>query len=90
MKNNTSTPPKDSAPNVPEARLCNRPAHTLASNYQYHQGADCFVASKGYLKVDRRIKEHRRMRHSLNLAKEVQQNLLPKDRPDFSGLDIAG
>lgn len=30
------------------------------------------------------------MRQSLNLAKEVQQNLLPKNRPDFKGLDIAG
>ena len=30
------------------------------------------------------------MRQSLNMAKEVQQNLLPKNRPDFKGLDIAG
>lgn len=33
---------------------------------------------------------HRRVRHSLSLAKEVQQSLLPKANPKISGLDIAG
>lgn len=33
---------------------------------------------------------HRRVRHSLSLAMEVQQNLLPKTDPDLEGLDIAG
>ena len=35
-------------------------------------------------------KEHRRVRHSLSLAMEVQQNLLPKATPKIEGLDIAG
>lgn len=35
-------------------------------------------------------KEHRRVRHSLSLAMEVQQNLLPRDIPRVPGLDIAG
>jgi serine phosphatase RsbU (regulator of sigma subunit) len=35
-------------------------------------------------------KEHRRVRHSLSLAMEVQQNLLPQDIPQVAGLDIAG
>ena len=34
--------------------------------------------------------EHRRVRQSLSLAMEVQQNLLPKDTPMVAGLDIAG
>ena len=34
--------------------------------------------------------EHRRVRHSLSLAMEVQQNLLPKSNPRVEGLDIAG
>ena len=34
--------------------------------------------------------EHRRVRHSLSLAMEVQQNLLPKSNPQVEGLDIAG
>jgi serine phosphatase RsbU (regulator of sigma subunit) len=35
-------------------------------------------------------KEHRRVRHSLSLAMEVQQNLLPKTDPRIDGLTIAG
>ncbi len=35
-------------------------------------------------------KEHRRVRHALSLAMEVQQNLLPKATPKIEGLDIAG
>ena len=34
--------------------------------------------------------EHQRVRHSLSLAMEVQQNLLPKTNPQIDGLDIAG
>jgi sigma-B regulation protein RsbU (phosphoserine phosphatase) len=36
------------------------------------------------------LKDRYRLRQSLNLAKEVQQNLLPKKDPQFPGLDIAG
>lgn len=35
-------------------------------------------------------REHRRVRHYLSLAMEVQQNLLPKSDPQVEGLDIAG
>jgi len=35
-------------------------------------------------------REHQRVRHSLSLAMEVQQNLLPKENPMITGLDIAG
>jgi sigma-B regulation protein RsbU (phosphoserine phosphatase) len=36
------------------------------------------------------LKERDRMRHSLELAREVQQNLLPQKAPRIKGLDIAG
>ena len=36
------------------------------------------------------LKERDRMRHSLFLAKEIQQNLLPIGDPQIEGLDIAG
>ena len=36
------------------------------------------------------LKDRYRLRQSLDLAKEVQQNLLPKEDPQFPGLDIAG
>jgi serine phosphatase RsbU (regulator of sigma subunit) len=35
-------------------------------------------------------REHRKVRHSLSLAMEVQQNLLPGSTPSVHGLDIAG
>lgn len=36
------------------------------------------------------LKERDRMRHLLEVAKEVQQNFLPKSDPRVAGLDIAG
>ena len=36
------------------------------------------------------LKERDRMRHSLELAKEVQQNFMPQKPPQIPGLDIAG
>jgi sigma-B regulation protein RsbU (phosphoserine phosphatase) len=35
-------------------------------------------------------KEHQRVQHALSLAKEVQQNLLPKSDPTVTGMDISG
>jgi sigma-B regulation protein RsbU (phosphoserine phosphatase) len=36
------------------------------------------------------LQERYELRRSLNLAREVQQNLLPRDNPAVKGLDIAG
>jgi sigma-B regulation protein RsbU (phosphoserine phosphatase) len=36
------------------------------------------------------LKERQRMQQSLDIAKEVQQNLLPRHDPEIEGLDIAG
>ena len=38
----------------------------------------------------KREKERDRLRHSLDLAREVQQILLPKAGPEIAGLDVAG
>ena len=38
----------------------------------------------------KRVKERDRLRHSLKLAREVQQILLPKRNPKIAGLDIVG
>ena len=43
-----------------------------------------------FISLGQHLKEHRRMRHSLSLAQEVQQNLLPRKTPQLAGLDIAG
>ncbi|MCF6248999.1 MAG: SpoIIE family protein phosphatase [Desulfobacula sp.] len=36
------------------------------------------------------LEERKKMQRSLNLAREIQQNLLPKQNPKIPGLDIAG
>jgi len=36
------------------------------------------------------LRDRYRLRQSLDLAKEVQRNLLPKKNPSFAGLDISG
>ena len=36
------------------------------------------------------LKERERLKQSLDIAKEVQQNLLPDKDPELEGLDIAG
>ncbi|MDF1592973.1 MAG: SpoIIE family protein phosphatase [Desulfobacterales bacterium] len=45
---------------------------------------------KIFNRVGPRLKELYHMRHSLALAMEVQQNLLPQRDPDVSGMDISG
>jgi len=40
--------------------------------------------------VRKREQERDRLRHSLELAREVQQQLLPRDNPVVAGLDVAG
>ncbi|MFH1135061.1 MAG: SpoIIE family protein phosphatase [Pseudomonadota bacterium] len=40
--------------------------------------------------VGPRLKEHYQMSHSLHLAREVQQSLMPRTDPSFPGLDLAG
>jgi sigma-B regulation protein RsbU (phosphoserine phosphatase) len=37
-----------------------------------------------------KLEDHLRMRKALELAQEVQQNLLPRATPKITGLDIAG
>lgn len=90
MSNHVSDLKEGIDPDSQIACLCSKPSVIEDSHYNYGHDSDCFIASKGYVKVGRHLEEHRRMRRSLNLAKEVQQNLLPKNRPDYKGLDIAG
>jgi sigma-B regulation protein RsbU (phosphoserine phosphatase) len=90
MTNHISNLNGDITPDSQTACLCSKPAATEDSQYSYRHESDCFIASKEYVKIGRHLEEHRRMRQSLNLAMEVQQNLLPKNRPNYKGLDIAG
>ncbi|MGD9056890.1 MAG: SpoIIE family protein phosphatase [Desulfobacterales bacterium] len=46
--------------------------------------------SENFNQMTEGLKDRYRLRQSLDLAKEVQQNLLPAENPHFPGLDIAG
>ena len=48
------------------------------------------VLAEHFNQMTEGLKERYRLRRSLDLAKEVQQNLLPKGNPVVDGLDIAG
>ena len=48
------------------------------------------VLAENFNQMTEGLKDRYRLRQSLDLAKEVQQNLLPKKDPQFPGLDIAG
>jgi sigma-B regulation protein RsbU (phosphoserine phosphatase) len=48
------------------------------------------VLGEGLNQMSRGLRERDRMRQSLNLAMEIQQNLLPQNNPAIQGLDIAG
>ncbi len=90
MTNHIPNLNEDSIPDSPAACLCSKPSAVKDPKFSYDHESDCLIASKGDVQVGRHMEEHRRMRRSLNLAKAVQQNLLPKNRPDYKGLDVAG
>lgn len=48
------------------------------------------VLGDGLNEMTKGLRERDRMRRSLNLAMEIQQNLLPQNNPTVEGLDIAG
>jgi sigma-B regulation protein RsbU (phosphoserine phosphatase) len=48
------------------------------------------VLAENFNQMTEGLKDRYRLRQSLDLAKEVQQNLLPREDPQFCGLDIAG
>ena len=70
--------------------------NSAGSTIRCDDKTDCQITVDGdnrtgkFINIDQHLKEHRRMRHSLSLAKEVQQSLLPRQTPQFPGLDIAG
>ena len=59
---------EDFIPDSQVAGLCSEPSGVAGSKYSYSHESDCYIASKGFVKVGRHLKEHRRMRRSLNLA----------------------
>jgi sigma-B regulation protein RsbU (phosphoserine phosphatase) len=53
-------------------------------------GGEIGALTRSFNTMAAQLKERIHLRQSLDLAKEVQQNLLPAKAPDFPGLDVAG
>jgi sigma-B regulation protein RsbU (phosphoserine phosphatase) len=62
----------------------------LAASVPINSNDELGVLAENFNQMTEGLKERYRLRQSLDLAKEVQQNLLPKGDPEFPGLDIAG
>jgi len=62
----------------------------LTANVTVSSNDELGVLGENFNQMTEGLKDRYRLRQSLDLAKEVQQNLLPGKDPRFPGLDIAG
>jgi sigma-B regulation protein RsbU (phosphoserine phosphatase) len=96
QKDNSSLSSRNVASGGKPAAAAAFDIHMDVSKLMCDAEANCYLGAAAQAKagdlvnVGQHLKEHRRMRRSLVLAKEVQQNLLPKSRPKLKSLDIAG
>jgi sigma-B regulation protein RsbU (phosphoserine phosphatase) len=65
-------------------------AGDLTVNVPVQNNDELGALAEHFNRMTEGLKERYRLRRSLNLAREVQQNLLPKENPVIPGLDIAG
>jgi sigma-B regulation protein RsbU (phosphoserine phosphatase) len=62
----------------------------LTASVAVNSNDELGVLGENFNQMTEGLKDRYRLRQSLDLAKEVQQNLLPAENPHFPGLDIAG
>jgi sigma-B regulation protein RsbU (phosphoserine phosphatase) len=62
----------------------------LTASVPINSNDELGILAENFNRMTEGLKDRYRLQQSLDLAKEVQQNLLPKEDPKFPGLDIAG
>ena len=73
-----------------EAAMAKVEKGDLAVTVTVNSNDELGALAENFNQMTEGLKDRYRLRQSLDLAKEVQQNLLPAKDPQFSGLDIAG
>lgn len=73
-----------------EAAMASVSAGNFSTTVKVNSNDELGVLADHFNQMTKGLEERYRMQQSLDLAKEVQQNLLPKQDPVVRGLDIAG
>ncbi len=73
-----------------EAAMARVEKGDLAATVTVNSNDELGALAENFNQMAEGLKDRYRLRQSLDLAKEVQQNLLPGKDPRFPGLDIAG
>ena len=73
-----------------EAAMARVEKGDLAATVTVDSNDELGALAENFNQMTEGLKDRYRMQRSLDLAKEVQQNLLPEKDPQFPGLDIAG
>ena len=73
-----------------EAAMARVQKGDLSASVPINSNDELGMLAENFNQMTEGLKDRYRMRQSLDLAKEVQQNLLPTENPQFPGLDIAG
>jgi sigma-B regulation protein RsbU (phosphoserine phosphatase) len=73
-----------------EAAMAKVESGDLTATVTVERNDELGVLAENFNQMTDGLRDRYRLRQSLNLAKEVQQSLLPKTNPSFTGLDISG
>ncbi|MGD8342211.1 MAG: PP2C family protein-serine/threonine phosphatase [Desulfobacterales bacterium] len=73
-----------------EASMAQVEKGDLTATFTVNSNDELGTLGENFNQMTEGLKDRYRLRQSLDLAKEVQQNLLPAENPHFPGLDIAG
>jgi phosphoserine phosphatase RsbU/P len=73
-----------------EAAMARIERGDLTATVEVNSNDELGALAENFNQMTDGLKDRSRLRQSMDLAKEVQQNLLPKVNPRFDGLDISG